>query len=248
MAKVALVTGGAQGIGKSIVSRFLKAGYAVAYTDWDAFAGRVALREFEPAGDVRFVRADSGSERDVKRAVALVRRTWGRCDALINNAGVSRFTPFDKMTLREWDRVVRTDLTGAFLFCLHTAPLLRRTGSAIVNIASVRALMSEPGNEAYAAAKGGILGLTQALSISLGPAVRVNAICPGWIDVTAWQARPKKSHLRPIDHAQHPAGRVGRPDDIAQAALFLCDPDNGFLTGANLVIDGGMLRKMQYAE
>lgn len=102
--------------------------------------------------------------------------------------------------------------------------------------------MSEPGGEAYGASKGGILALTHALAISLGPEVRVNAIAPGWIHVT-------DDPLRPEDHAQHPAGRVGRPVDVAQACLFLASPEQaGFMTGETLVLDGGMTRKMIYAE
>ncbi|MGC8779158.1 MAG: SDR family oxidoreductase, partial [Candidatus Caldatribacteriaceae bacterium] len=123
--------------------------------------------------------------------------------------------------------------------------------AAIVNIASTRALMSEPHTEAYSAAKGGVLSLTHALAVSLAPRhIRVNAISPGWIEVSVWKKKAlrKEPELRPIDHLQHPAGRVGRPEDIASACLFLASPEAGFITGANLVIDGGMTVKMLYAE
>jgi NAD(P)-dependent dehydrogenase (short-subunit alcohol dehydrogenase family) len=116
-------------------------------------------------------------------------------------------------------------------------------GGAIVNIASTRALMSEPNSEAYAASKGGILSLTHALAVSLaGDHIRVNAISPGWIETGDY------GKLRQIDHAQHPAGRVGKPDDIARACLYLCHDENDFITGTNIVIDGGMTRKMIYVE
>jgi NAD(P)-dependent dehydrogenase (short-subunit alcohol dehydrogenase family) len=122
-------------------------------------------------------------------------------------------------------------------------PVLRRAGgaAAIVNIASTRALQSEPNTEAYAASKGGIVALTHALAVSLGPAVRVNCISPGWIDVRA-------SQLSDQDHAQHPVGRVGKPLDIAKLVLFLLSEDAGFITGQNFVVDGGMTRKMIYEE
>jgi len=120
----------------------------------------------------------------------------------------------------------------------------------VVNIASTRALQSEPHTEAYAASKGGLVALTHALAVSLGPAVRVNCISPGWIDTSAWQPRGQErtSALRPEDHAQHPAGRVGRPEDVAILCAYLVSDAAGFVTGQNFVIDGGMTRKMIYEE
>ena len=128
--------------------------------------------------------------------------------------------------------------------------LLRPRGGAIVNIASTRALQSEPDTEAYAASKGGIVTLTHALAVSLGPAIRVNCISPGWIDVRAPQkaGRWDPSPLRPLDHAQHPAGRVGQAENVAALAEFLLSADAGFITGQNFVVDGGMTRKMIYAD
>jgi NAD(P)-dependent dehydrogenase (short-subunit alcohol dehydrogenase family) len=119
-----------------------------------------------------------------------------------------------------------------------------------VNLASTRALQSEPGTEAYAASKGGVVALTHALAVSLGPAVRVNSVSPGWIDVSEWKKSSvrRSADLRPIDHAQHPAGRVGSPPDVAALVAFLLGPDAGFITGQNFVIDGGMVRRMIYAE
>lgn len=132
----------------------------------------------------------------------------------------------------------------------HAAPLMKRSGGgAMINIASTRALQSEPNTEAYAASKGGVLALTHALAVSLGPdRIRVNAVSPGWIDVTEWKkaALRKAAHLTEADHAQHPVGRVGHPDDIASACVFLASDEAGFVTGQNLVIDGGMTVKMIY--
>jgi NAD(P)-dependent dehydrogenase (short-subunit alcohol dehydrogenase family) len=120
----------------------------------------------------------------------------------------------------------------------------------VVTVASTRAFQSEPHTEAYAAAKGGVVALTHALAVSLGPRVRVNCIAPGWIDVSAWKKRSEcePEELRPEDHAQHPAGRVGRPEDVAELALFLCSPRADFITGACHTIDGGMTRKMIYLD
>jgi NAD(P)-dependent dehydrogenase (short-subunit alcohol dehydrogenase family) len=119
----------------------------------------------------------------------------------------------------------------------------------VVNIASTRARMSEPDTEAYAASKGGLLALTHALAVSLGPEVRVNAVSPGWIDVSAAGPGREGEPLRAEDHAQHPAGRVGRPEDVAELVAYLLDADrSGFVTAADFVLDGGMTRRMIYAE
>jgi NAD(P)-dependent dehydrogenase (short-subunit alcohol dehydrogenase family) len=119
----------------------------------------------------------------------------------------------------------------------------KNSGGCIVNIASTRALMSEANTFAYSASKGGILSLTHSLAVSLGPEnIRVNAISPGWIETKNY------NKLSPADHAQHPAGRVGKPEDIVKACFYLTDPDNDFVTGSNLVIDGGMTTKMIYAD
>ena len=120
----------------------------------------------------------------------------------------------------------------------------------MVNIASTRGLMSEPDTEAYSASKGGIIALTHALAISLGPAVRVNCISPGWIEVSEWKKQGQRHapDLRPEDQAQHPAGRVGRPEDVASLVMYLLSEEAGFITGANFVLDGGMTRKMIYYD
>jgi len=144
--------------------------------------------------------------------------------------------------------VLAVNLTAVFLTAKYAVPHLRARTGSIVNIASTRALMSEPDGEAYAATKGGLVAMTHALAISLGPAVRVNCISPGWIETSDWQATARR---RPPEHseadrAQHPVGRVGVPDDIAALVLFLASPDAGFITGQNIVADGGMTKKMIY--
>jgi NAD(P)-dependent dehydrogenase (short-subunit alcohol dehydrogenase family) len=154
------------------------------------------------------------------------------------------------LELDQWQRRIDVNLTGAFLIAKHTVPHLRQRRGSIVNIASTRALQSEPNSEAYAASKGGLLALTHALAVSLGPDVRANSISPGWIDVTAWQAdAPSEPQpLSAADHEQHPSGRVGKPEDVAAMVAYLVSPDARFVTGQNFVIDGGMTRKMIYED
>jgi NAD(P)-dependent dehydrogenase (short-subunit alcohol dehydrogenase family) len=158
--------------------------------------------------------------------------------------------PVEQLALESWNRQLGVNLTGAFLMAKHAAPHLRAARGAIVNVASTRALQSEANTEAYSASKGGLVALTHALAVSLGPAVRVNCVSPGWIDVSGWQksAPRQPASLSAADHAQHPAGRVGTPEDIAAMVAFLLSDAAGFVTGQNFVVDGGMTRKMIYEE
>ena len=241
--KVALVTGGAQGIGRAIAQALASRGYALAVADADAAAG--AESEFT------FLRCDVSKEPAVRRCVAAVLRRFGRLDALVNNAGLAgpQDPPMERLPLASWNRRLGVNLTGVFLMSKHCIPHLRKAGGAIVNIASTRALQSEPDTEAYSASKGGVVALTHALAMSLGPRVRVNCVSPGWIDVSRWKktaARKPAKHSR-ADRAQHPVGRIGRPEDIAELVAFLLSDEAGFITGQNFVADGGMTKKMIYA-
>jgi NAD(P)-dependent dehydrogenase (short-subunit alcohol dehydrogenase family) len=231
--KVALVTGGARGIGEATARLLAERGYRVAVADLAAPRGR--------APGIAYVRCDVSKEAQVRACVRRVLGRLGRLDALVNNAGIADPAngPVEKLALREWKRRIGTNLTGVFLMTKHAAPHLRRSRGAVVNIASTRALMSEPDTEAYAAAKGGVVALTHALALSLGPRVRVNCISPGWIDTG-------KHRLKRSDHAQHPVGRVGRVEDVAELVAFLLSDAAGFATGQNYVLDGGMTRKMIY--
>jgi NAD(P)-dependent dehydrogenase (short-subunit alcohol dehydrogenase family) len=151
--------------------------------------------------------------------------------------------PLGRLTVSEWHRVLDTNLTAAFLLARAAEKPLRRSRGAMVTIASTRALMSEPNTESYSASKGGLVTLTHALAISLAPDVRVNCVSPGWIETKDYAG------LRRKDHAQHPAGRVGRPEDLAEVVAWLIDGKrSGFVTGANFIVDGGMTRKMVYEE
>jgi NAD(P)-dependent dehydrogenase (short-subunit alcohol dehydrogenase family) len=255
-----LVTGGAQGIGLATVGYLLRCGALVAAADRDEEA-LIELRARHP--EVYARRADVSDEDSVAALIAAVSAQLGGLDGLVNNAGVMVSAPLAELSLSAWETVLRTNLTGAFLCVKHALPHLKAAyeaardapnpgaepvSGAVVNVASTRALMSEPDTEAYAASKGGLVALTHAFAISLGPAVRVNCVSPGWIEVGEFKKRSARTppEHRPEDHAQHPVGRVGVPEDVASAVAYLLSAESGFVTGQNLVIDGGMTRKMLY--
>lgn len=245
---IVIITGAGQGIGRTTAQYLAGRQYRVALLERDQEAGREALQETQKQGEAIFLQTDVSDEGSVKNAVQQVLNEWGDIHFLLNNAGFSINKPIEDLSLQEWNQVIGTNLTGAFLCAKYCAPHLRKSKGAIVNIASTRRLMSEADTEAYSASKGGIFALTHALSISLGPEVRVNSISPGWIDVTPWQKQRVRqaAELRAKDHEQHPAGRVGTPQDIAYMVEYLLSEKSGFITGQDFVIDGGMTRKMIY--
>jgi NAD(P)-dependent dehydrogenase (short-subunit alcohol dehydrogenase family) len=220
---VALVTGGAHGIGAAIAARLTRDGFHVVVADTSVGP---------------HVPCDVSDETAVN---ALIGNIGPRLDALICNAGISANKPIAQLSLAEWSRVIGTNLTSTFLLTRAAEPLLRASNGSVVTIASTRAHMSEANTEAYSASKGGLVALTHALSISLAPDVRVNCISPGWIFTKG--AAPREE-----DDAFHPAGRVGTPEDIAALAAFLVGPESRFITGAEFVVDGGVTRKMIYPE
>ncbi|MFG6159578.1 glucose 1-dehydrogenase [Halomonas sp. 1390] len=250
--RVIFLTGGAQGIGLGIASHLLARGDCVALIDRDAQAVDECRERLGHDDRLLAMVADVGDEAAVAESLDRTLARFGRLDGLIHNAGLSDpfAGPLESLDLSTWQAYLTTNLTGAFLCAKHGAPHLRRSGGAIVNIASTRALQSEPDSEAYAASKGGVVALTHALAVSLGPEIRVNAISPGWIEVGNWQQRAHQAPVehRDIDRDQHPTGRVGRPADVAAMAAFLLSDEAGFITGQNVVVDGGMTRRMIYAE
>lgn len=233
-----IVTGGANGIGAGIVEAFLTEGANVVVAD---------LVEGQPSSKTSnkrpiFIKTDVSSEESVVSLFTKVNKQFGGVDILINNAGISAFAKFFEMTVSEWDKVLNTNLRSVFL-CSRESAKVMKEGSAIVNISSTRAYMSEPHTEAYAASKGGIISITHALAATLSERkIRVNCISPGWIETKHYD------ELRGIDHQQHLSGRVGKANDIAQCCLYLCSPNNQFITGTNITIDGGMTKKMIYEE
>jgi NAD(P)-dependent dehydrogenase (short-subunit alcohol dehydrogenase family) len=234
--RTVIVTGAAHGIGAGIARHLASQGWQVACVDADAEAAGKIAADIGGAG----IGCDVGQEADVERMVAVARRRLGRIGALVANAGISKFGGLAETSLETWNRVLAVNLTSTFLLARTLAADLKAARGAIVTIASTRAHMSEADTLAYSASKGGLVALTHSLAISMAPHVRVNCISPGWIDTG------KHGPLKPSDHAQHPAGRVGTPSDIAAATAYLLSQDAGFVTGSELVIDGGMTRKMIY--
>lgn len=243
--RVALVTGGGRGIGKGIAARLAADGMQVVIADIDAAAAEESAQELGP--QVSAVAVDVADEPALAELMRSIGRRFGRLDALVTCAGIAApaAAPPERLELGDWNRVLAVNLTGTFLCCKHAVPLLRPNSGAIVTIASTRALQSEPDTLAYSASKGGVVALTHALAISLGPQIRVNCISPGWIVVDDRRTQPP---LSAADHAQHPAGRAGRPEDVAALAAYLISAEAGFVTGQNFVVDGGMTRKMIYIE
>jgi NAD(P)-dependent dehydrogenase (short-subunit alcohol dehydrogenase family) len=238
--RVALVTGAAHGIGRATARRLLADGWRVGVVDLKATDLTRAYRNAPRR--VAIVEGDIGEEMTAKRVVAATLEKFGRLDGVVSNAGIMIRKPIRQLTLAEWHRVLDVNLTAAFLLAKAAERELRRHAGAFVSIASTRAEMSEPNTEAYSATKGGLVALTHALAMSLAP-VRVNCVSPGWI------ATKDYDRLRRKDHAQHPVGRVGKPEDIAEIVAFLLDGErSGFVTGANFTVDGGMTRKMIYVE
>lgn len=237
------VTGGASGIGSAIVSAYREAGCRVAFCDIDNKKGTSTAQRT----GAQFHPVDVSDADALDACLIRVIEAWGDIDIIVNNVGVSRFKPLTDMSISEFDATLSTNLRPAFITARRLA--IHRTSNAvkaygrIINICSTRFQQSEPGTEAYSASKGGIMSLTHALMASLAPlGITVNAISPGWIATHDYES------LTDNDHAQHPSGRVGRPEDIARMCLFLSLPDNDFINGENIIIDGGMTKKMIYDD
>jgi NAD(P)-dependent dehydrogenase (short-subunit alcohol dehydrogenase family) len=244
--KVVIVTGGANGIGQGIALTFAKNGAKVVIADIADEAGKHLETEINKnGGEALFIKTDVRVEANIINLMEIAHETYGRIDILINNAGKGLFKSLFLVTVEEWEDIIKTNLSSVFLCSREVAKYMSKNekGGAIVNIASTRALMSEANSEGYAASKGGIVAITHALAASLSEErITVNAISPGWIHNGA------ESELTANDHQQHFSKRVGKPNDIANACLYLTAEENDFVTGINLVIDGGMTRKMIYEE
>jgi NAD(P)-dependent dehydrogenase (short-subunit alcohol dehydrogenase family) len=243
--KVVIVTGSGSGIGRSVAITYAGKGAKVILAEKDKLAGRETEKTIISAGGkATFIKTDVSKPPDISGMVRKTVEIYGTIDILINNAGISSWKePYD-LGVEEWDEIINTNLRSVFLCSREVAAVMKKgNGGSIVNIASTRAFMSEPGSEPYAASKGGIIALTHALAASFAPDhINVNCISPGWIETGDYK------QLREIDHKQHFSGRVGKPEDIARACIFLTESGNDFITGSNMVIDGGMTRKMIYEQ
>ena len=235
--KFAIVTGAASGIGKAITRILLKNDFTVGALDCDQEALLNLSTELPHPERISTQLCDVGSEKSIEKAIGEL--GFEELFLLVCNGGPVNpvLGEITDIETSDWLRFIDTHLTGAFILARTCTPALRRGKGSIVNIASTRALMSEAGTFGYTAAKGGMVALTHALAVSLGPKVRANTILPGWI-------AHDHSSLSAEDHAQHPVGRVGEDRDIAQALMYLAHAD--FVTGESLVVDGGMTKKMIY--
>ncbi|WP_112181969.1 MULTISPECIES: SDR family NAD(P)-dependent oxidoreductase [Paraliobacillus] len=240
--KVVIVTGGANGIGRSIASAYAEEGAHVIIADVAKDDGKkVEASLNKRKKTATFIKTDVRESTSIDNLMEKTMDEFDKIDILINNAGVSKFKSFFDLTVDEFDDVLNTNLRSVFLCSQAAAKKMRGTGGAIINLASTRAFMSEPNTESYAASKGGIYALTHALALTLQEEkITVNAISPGWIETEDYES------LRTVDHTQHPSKRVGKPSDVARACLFLTNPLNDFINGENIIIDGGMTRKMIY--
>jgi NAD(P)-dependent dehydrogenase (short-subunit alcohol dehydrogenase family) len=257
--RAVLVTGGALGIGRGIVKAFAREGAAVAIADVDGEAATRLAEEINASGGQAVVTVgDVSQANDAHRMVADAVAAFGRLDVLVNNAGIQPVdwyfriedTPEDV-----WDRIVGVNLKGVFLMSKYAIPEIRKSGhGAVVNMASVQGLQSMPGVPSYAASKGGILSLTRNMALDYAPeGIRVVAICPGTIDSEIVRASARadggdeEANVRRYG-AFHPLGRIGQPDDVAQAVLFLASDRASFITGEYLTVDGGFMAQGAWAS
>ena len=232
------VTGGAEGIGKAIVEAFSQADCLVAFCDTNDASGQQTAKE---TGSI-FHKVDVSNKESLENCVLQILKEWGDLDIIINNVGISNFSPITETSIEDFDKILSVNLRPVFitsrLLAIHRKALsFPNPYGRIINICSPRN-QNESGNEGYAASRGGIYSLTQTLALSLSPYhITVNSIMPGWIQTCGYE------DLRPEDQAQHPFGRVGKPEDIARICLTLCQEENDFINGENITIDGGMTKK-----
>jgi NAD(P)-dependent dehydrogenase (short-subunit alcohol dehydrogenase family) len=246
--RVALITGGAQGIGRAIAALFQREAAFVFILDCDQSAGSSTSKELtsqDPSHPVRYVPLDLQEVSEIKNAVQTIRKFHDRVDILVNNAGMQVDKGIDTLTVADWDLVMNVNLRGAFLLARELLSLFPESGGSIVNISSIHATHAFPDSIPYACSKAGMLALTRNLALDLASRhIRVNCICPGYIDTRRWehclQSSSNPAAVAQQTAALHPVGRRGIPDDIAKAALFLASDSSAFITGTDLIVDGGL--------
>ena len=245
--KVAIVTGGAHGIGRAIVERYVAEGARVTIADIDEAAGTAAAQEIG-AGHCRFVATDVGAARSAEHVVAESCRAFGALDILVNNAGIIHGADFLDLEEADFDRVLRVNLKGAFLVGQAAARrMVAQTAAggapgSIINMSSINAVVAIPNHAPYCASKGALDQLTKVMALSLAPhGIRVNAIGPGSImtDILKAVATDQAAMQRIL--ARTPAGRIGEPDEIASVAVFLATAEASYITGQTIYVDGGRL-------
>lgn len=247
--KVAVVTGAASGIGRATARLCAAEGAAVVLADWNVDAGEEAARQIaRDGGRSQFRRVDVSREEDTQALVAAAVDHFGGVDILVNNAGIMPGGTVLTQGVEEWDQVMAINLKGMFLCARAAVPVMRQRGASrigsIVNTASPTGLLGYADLIAYSTSKGGVFALTRALAVELAPAIRVNSVVPGTINTGILHAyldtvQDRDAVLRAFA-SQHPMGRVGEPEDVARAILFLASDDAAFVTGSSLVVDGGL--------
>ncbi len=243
--KVAIVTGGASGIGEATAVAFAEAGARVTVADLDAVAGEATAEKIRAeGGEAMFVRTDVADERAVAAMVERTMEVWGRLDCAFNNAGISEGkAPGEEFDSKVFTRHLDINVKGVF-FCLkyEVPAMLKHGGGAIVNTSSIMGLVGG-GRHGYVASKHAIIGLTRSVAMDYAAqGIRVNAVCPAAIDTPMSQATAAMGFAEVI-RSMHPVGRIGQPREVADAVLFLCSDKAGFITGHPLAIDGGFLSK-----
>jgi NAD(P)-dependent dehydrogenase (short-subunit alcohol dehydrogenase family) len=248
----AIVTGAANGIGAATARRLAKEGAAVLAVDIQADGEDVARGIRKDGGRAQFLHCDVSDENDVKSAVRTAQETFGRLDIVVSNAAITLPKDVEATTAGEWDRVQAVNLRSVYLFLHHAAAGMRAAGrGSFVNVASFHAAATIENFSAYAAAKSGVVGLTRSAALDLAPAgIRVNAVCPGIIETSMWQA-----WLAEVDDVEatvadviklQPLGRIGRPDDVANAIAFLASDEASYITGTTLYVDGGVTARLSH--
>ena len=238
--KIVIVTGGSQNIGLAIAEKFLSAGAHVISADLNPPENK----------NIHYVNTNIAIEDEVRTLMEVVRTTHGRLDTLINNAGICIEVPINDMTLEQWDRVMDINAKGVFLTTKHGFDLLKNSDSAaIVNISSIEALGANPTHSAYAASKGAISSFTHNTALEYGAhGIRCNAIAPGWINTPFNEAFlnqfPDRDKVDTEIKGLHPVGRIGTPEDIADAAFWLAGPSSSFVSGQTIVVAGGRMTKL----
>lgn len=251
LGRVAIVTGAAMGIGKGIATVLVREGAKVVVADVNAQEGGRTADELSSNGETIFVRTDVGDETQVRAMVQRTVERFGSLSILVNNAAIGVYTPVHDTTLEAWERCLRVNLTGPFLCAKYALPHLKAAdGGAIVNIASVHAYQNVGGTAPYAASKGGLAALTRVMAIDYArDGIRVNAVCPGWVYTPLIERIFRESGdfegMKQTVTRRQLLGRLGTPEDIGNAVLYLVSNESSFVTGTSLFVDSGLTAQLE---